>query len=91
MTKEEQVTKLAKETGLTKAGVQKFLTAYYELFVDDLKQNGRHVSPFGLGSYKVVHCKATRRFCPSKKQLLDIPECNVVRYTRAKRVKDIEF
>ena len=87
MKKQELVDALAKESGLSKADVEKSLIALVHVITKHVSK-GEEVSVVGLGKFERVHRKARNGINPTTKESIKIPAKKAPRFKAAKAFKD---
>ena len=88
MKKSEMIEALAKETGLTKADVEKVFNGTFDLFKDELAK-GNNVAVAGFGTFKVSKRAARDGINPLTKEPLHIPAKNAVSFKAGSALKDV--
>ncbi len=88
MTKAELIDAIQKKAGLpSKAKTDEVLSATIDAITTCLKK-GDSITLTGFGSFKIAH-RAARKGCnPRTKKEIQIPACNVVKFTPAKALKE---
>lgn len=91
MNKEQIISAIAEKTGKTKKDSQEFVEALIdtltEALSDESSEDSIQISPFGIFSVKIR--KATTGRNPRTGEPIDIPEKRVVKFTPAKKLKDL--
>jgi DNA-binding protein HU-beta len=87
MTKDELVSWMAKEAGITKKGAGKALNSFVKAIHDSLKKKGAKIRIAELGTFLVVHKKARTGVNPQTKTKIKIPAGNVPRFRASKGLK----
>ena len=87
MTKSEMIEKLAKDTGLAKADVEKVFNGTFNLFKSELAK-GNNVPVAGFGTFKATKRAARNGINPLTKQPLHIPARNAVSFKAGSALKE---
>lgn len=88
MLKKAEITaKIAEQTGLTKADVEKVLEAHSALIVEELKNN-EEFTLAGIGKIKPTHSNERTGRNPRTGETIVIPASNSARLAVAKALKD---
>ena len=88
MTKAELVAQIAKETNVTKKGVETVLKSLIESVQQALKKDGQ-IRLDGLGTFKVVQRKARAGVNPQTKAKIKIPAKKAPAFRAAKALKEV--
>jgi DNA-binding protein HU-beta len=88
MNKEQLISAVAERTGKTKKDVQEVLNACFDAITASLKA-GNDNAFAGFGSFKVQVRKATTGRNPRTGAEIKIPAKKVVKFSAAKKLKDI--
>jgi nucleoid DNA-binding protein len=86
MNKQDIVTKIAKDTGLTKAAATGALDCLIETVTKALKK-GDTVSFVGFGTFKISNRKARKARNPQTGATINIPKRRVPRFSAGKALK----
>ncbi len=87
MTKEELVSKIAKEAVVTKSQAHKAMNAFFEGVTSALKK-GKKVSFVGFGTFSVAKRKARTGRNPQTGEPIKIAAARVPRFKAGKSLKD---
>ncbi len=87
MTKDELVSWMAKEAGISKKAAAAALTAFVKAIHDSLKKKTGKIRVAELGTFLVVHKKARTGVNPQTKTKIKIPAGNVPRFRASKSLK----
>jgi DNA-binding protein HU-beta len=87
MTKEELVSKIAKEAAVTKSQAHKAMNAFFEGVTSALKK-GKKVSFVGFGTFSVAKRKARTGRNPQTGEPIKIAAARVPRFKAGKHLKD---
>ncbi|MCJ7458971.1 MAG: HU family DNA-binding protein [candidate division Zixibacteria bacterium] len=87
MTKEELVSKIAKEANVTKTQAHKALAAFFDGVTSSLKK-GKKVSFVGFGTFSVGKRKARTGRNPQTGEPIKIAAARVPRFKAGKSLKD---
>jgi DNA-binding protein HU-beta len=87
MTKAELIAQIAKETNVTKKGVETVLKSLIESVQQALKKSGQ-IRLDGLGTFKVVQRKARTGVNPQTKAKIKIPAKKAPAFRAAKALKE---
>ncbi len=88
MKKSEMIEKIANETGLTKADVEKVFNGTFNLFKDELAK-GNNVAVAGFGTFKVSHRAARDGRNPKTGETMKIAASNSVSFKAGSALKDV--
>lgn len=88
MTKAELVAQIAKETEVTKKGVEAVLKSLVESVQQALKKDGQ-MRLDGLGTFRVVQRKARTGVNPQTRAKIKIPAAKAPAFRAAKALKDL--
>jgi nucleoid DNA-binding protein len=86
MNKQEVVTKVAKDTGMTKSAAAKAIDSLIDSITRSLKK-GDAVSFVGFGTFKTSHRKARKARNPQTGATISIPKRRVPRFSAGKALK----
>ena len=86
MTKQELITKIAKDTGSSKAGAAAALDSMIDGITRSLKK-GDTITFVGFGTFKTAQRKARTARNPQTGAAIKIPKRRVVRFTPGKALK----
>ena len=84
MNKEELITKIAEDSGLTKADCNKALNAFIKSIMDAIKAK-KEVRLLGFGTFYSLARKASSGFNPSTKVKISIPASNRPKFRAGKQ------
>ena len=87
MTKDELVSWMAKEAGISKKAAAAALTAFVKAIHDSLKKKTGKIRVSDLGTFLVVHKKARSGVNPQTKAKIKIAAGNVPRFRASKSLK----
>jgi DNA-binding protein HU-beta len=87
MTKKDLITKIAADTGSTKADVEKILDSLGGVAAAELLGNGEVPLP-GLGKLKAHNSKARKGRNPKTGEAIDIPAKTTVKFSTGKELKE---
>ena len=87
MTKQDLITKIAKDTGSSKAGAAAALDSVIDGITKALKK-GDPITFVGFGTFKTAQRKARTARNPQTGASIKIPKRRVVRFTAGKALKD---
>ena len=87
MTKDELVSWMAKEAGITKKGAAAALDAFVKAIHNSLKKKAGKIRVADLGTFLVAHRKARSGVNPQTKTKIKIPASNVPRFRASKALK----
>ncbi len=88
MKKSEMIEKIANETSLTKADVEKVFNGTFNLFKDELEK-GNNVAVVGFGTFKVTHRAARDGHNPKTGETMKIAASNSVSFKAGSALKDV--
>jgi DNA-binding protein HU-beta len=87
MTKEELISKIAKEAKVTKAQANKAVNAFFDGVTSSLKK-GRKVSFVGFGTFSIAKRKARMGRNPQTGAAIRIAAAKVPKFKAGKQLKD---
>jgi DNA-binding protein HU-beta len=87
MNKQELITKIASDTGLTKSGASAAVDSFIEGIVKTLKK-GQTITFVGFGTFKTSVRKARMGRNPQTGASVKIPKRRVARFSAGKGLKD---
>ena len=87
MTKQDLITKIAKDTGSSKAGAAAALQSMIEGITKSLKK-GDAITFVGFGTFKTAQRKARTARNPQTGAAIKIPKRRVVRFSAGKALKE---
>jgi DNA-binding protein HU-beta len=87
MTKQDLISAMAEDAGITKKDAEKALNSFTTNVSNSLA-NGESVSLIGFGTFKVSNRAARKGRNPKTGEELDIPARNVPSFTAGKALKD---
>ena len=87
LTKAQLVSKLSKDLGITKVGINSFLEHLNKIAVTETKKAGQFTLP-GIGKLVKSHRKARMGRNPQTGEAIKIPAKTVVKFRVAKACKD---
>jgi DNA-binding protein HU-beta len=87
MNKQELISKVASDTGLTKSGAAAAVDSFIEGIVKTLKK-GQSITFVGFGTFKTSHRKARMGRNPQTGASVKIPKRRVARFSAGKALKD---
>ncbi|MGQ9617715.1 MAG: HU family DNA-binding protein [Candidatus Aminicenantia bacterium] len=87
MTKNDLVTKIAKDSGITKAQATKATNSLLNTIEKALK-GGQKVTFVGFGTFKVVERKARNGRNPKTGEVIKIPKKKVPKFIPGKRLRE---
>lgn len=88
MKKSEMIEALAKETGLTKADVEKVFNGTFNLFKDELAK-GNNVAVAGFGTFKISNRAARTGRNPQTGETIKIAASKSVSFKAGSALKDV--
>lgn len=88
MKKSEMIEALAKETGLTKADVEKVFNGTFNLFKGELAK-GNNVAVAGFGTFKISHRAARDGRNPRTGETMKIAASNNVSFKAGTALKEV--
>ncbi|MBR1936737.1 MAG: HU family DNA-binding protein [Bacilli bacterium] len=88
MKKSEMIEALAKETGLTKADVEKVFNGTFNLFKDELAK-GNNVAVAGFGTFKISNRAARTGRNPQTGETIKIAASKSVGFKAGSALKDV--
>jgi len=86
MNKQELITKIASDTGITKASAAAAIQSFIEGITKSLKK-GQPITFVGFGTFKTAQRKARMARNPQTGAAIKIPKRRVVRFTAGKALK----
>ena len=87
MNKQELITKISKDTGITKANASAAVDSFFEGITKSLKK-GDSITFVGFGTFKTAQRKARIARNPQTGAPIKIPKRRVVRFSAGKALKD---
>jgi DNA-binding protein HU-beta len=87
MNKQELISKIASDTGLTKANAAAAVESFIEGITKSLKK-GQPITFVGFGTFKTAQRKARTARNPQTGASIKIPKRRVVRFTAGKALKN---
>jgi len=87
MTKQDIISAMVEETGLTKKNCDKAVTAFIDVVTSSLSK-GEKVSLVGFGTFEVRDRKARTGRNPQTKQKITIPASKIPAFKAGKALKD---
>ena len=87
MNKQELISKIADDTGMTKTGAAAVVDSFLEGIVKTLKK-GQTITFVGFGTFKTATRKARMGRNPQTGAAVKIPKRRVARFTAGKGLKD---
>jgi nucleoid DNA-binding protein len=88
MTKDELVTKIAQDSGISKKAAGLALNAVVGAIHDTLKRKEGSIRLAGLGTFKVVQRQGRNGINPQTKKKIKIPATKVPRFSASKALKE---
>jgi nucleoid DNA-binding protein len=88
MTKDELVTKIAQDSGISKKAAGQALNAVVGAIHDTLKRAKGSIRLAGLGTFKVVQRQSRNGINPQTKKKIKIPATKVPRFSASKALKE---
>jgi nucleoid DNA-binding protein len=88
MTKDELVTKIAQDSGISKKAAGQALNAVVGAIHDTLKRKEGSIRLAGLGTFKVVQRQSRNGINPQTKKKIKIPATKVPRFSASKALKE---
>lgn len=88
MTKDELVTKIAQDAGISKKAAGLALNALVVAIHDALKRKDGTIRLSGLGTFKVVQRQSRNGINPQTKKKIKIPATKVPRFSASKALKE---
>ncbi|MBI4963594.1 MAG: HU family DNA-binding protein [Desulfomonile tiedjei] len=88
MTKDELVTKIAADSGISKKAAGLALNAVVGAIHDTLKRKEGSIRLAGLGTFKVVQRQGRNGINPQTKKKIKIPATKVPRFSASKALKE---
>jgi nucleoid DNA-binding protein len=88
MTKDELVTKIAQDSGISKKAAGMALNAVVGAIHDTLKRKEGSIRLAGLGTFKVVQRQGRNGINPQTKKKIKIPATKVPRFSASKALKE---
>jgi DNA-binding protein HU-beta len=88
MTKDELVTKIAQDAGISKKAAGLALNALVAAIHDALKRKDGAIRLSGLGTFKVVQRQSRNGINPQTKKKIKIPATKVPRFSASKALKE---
>ena len=88
MTKDELVSRMAKEAGITQTAARDALEAIVGAVHESLKKGKKSIRIQDLGTFRVVQRKARAGINPQTQQKIKIPAMKVPRFSPAKALKE---
>lgn len=86
MTKQDLITKIVKDTGLTRVAASAALDSFFEGITKSLKK-GTPITFVGFGTFKTAQRKARTARNPQTGATIRIPKRKVVKFTAGKALK----
>lgn len=86
MNKQDLITKIALDTGLTKSNATAAVESFFEGITKSLKK-GQPITFVGFGTFKTAQRKARTARNPQTGAAIKIPKRRVVRFTAGKALK----
>jgi len=86
MKKQELISKIAQDTGITKANAAAAVDSFFEGITKSLKK-GKAITFVGFGTFKTAQRKARTARNPQTGASIKIPKRRVVRFTAGKALK----
>jgi len=87
MNKQDLITKIAQETGITKSNASAAVESFFDGITKSLKK-GQPITFVGFGTFKTAQRKARMARNPQTGASIKIPKRRVVRFTAGKALKD---
>ena len=87
MTKTDLAAAVAAKTGLTKKAAKEAVDTAFDAITEALV-NGEKVSLFGFGSFEAKHRDARKALNPRTKEVVEVKETRVPKFTAGKALKD---
>ena len=88
MTKAELIEKMAKDTGISKAGAGKALDSFVDGVTKALKKKDGKITLVGFGTFSKVRRKARKGRNPQTGEAIKIKARNAVKFKAGKKLKD---
>jgi len=88
MNRQELVTKITKDTGITKTCAAKVITSFLDGISRSLKK-GSPVTFVGFGTFKTTQRKARTARNPQTGDTIKVPKRKIVRFTPGKALKNL--
>ena len=88
MNRQELVTKIAKDTGITKTCAAKVVDSFLDGISRSLKK-GSPVTFVGFGTFKTIQRKARTARNPQTGDAIKVPKRKIVRFTPGKTLKNL--
>ena len=88
MNRQELVTKIAKDTGITKTCAAKVVDSFLDGISRSLKK-GSPVTFVGFGTFKTTQRKARTARNPQTGDTIKVPKRRIVRFTPGKKLKTL--
>ena len=88
MNRQELVTKIAKDTGITKTCAAKVVDSFLDGISRSLKK-GSPVTFVGFGTFKTAQRKARTARNPQTGDTIKVPKRRIVRFTPGKKLKTL--
>ena len=86
MNKQELISKIALDTGITKSSAAAAVESFFEGITKSLKK-GQPITFVGFGTFKTAHRKARNARNPQTGAAIKIPKRRVVRFSAGKALK----
>jgi DNA-binding protein HU-beta len=86
MNKQELISKIAKDTGITKSSAAAAVDSFFDSLTRSLKK-GQPITFVGFGTFKTAQRKARTARNPQTGAAIRIPKRRVVRFTAGKALK----
>ena len=86
MTKQDLISKIAQDTGITKTSAAQAVDSFFEGITKSLKK-GQPITFVGFGTFKTSQRKARMARNPQTGASIKIPKRKVVRFTAGKALK----
>jgi DNA-binding protein HU-beta len=86
MNKQELISKIAQDTGITKSSAAAAVESFFEGITKSLKK-GQPITFVGFGTFKTAHRKARTARNPQTGAAIKIPKRRVVRFSAGKALK----
>ncbi len=86
MNKQELISKIAQDTGITKANAAAAIDSFIEGITRSLKK-GQPITFIGFGTFKTAHRKARTARNPQTGAAVKVPKRRVVRFSAGKALK----
>ena len=87
MNKQDLITKIAQETGITKTNASAAVESFFDGITKSLKK-GQPITFVGFGTFKTSQRKARTARNPQTGAAIKIPKRRVVRFSAGKALKD---